>query len=61
MYNSYSGGTTSDSESASALEESHNADEQRLYDESDLLSAKVLPYQFEPTYSKKQMESNHKA
>ena len=46
MYNFYSGGTTSDSESASALEESHNADEQRLYDESDLLSAKVLPYQF---------------
>ena len=60
MYNSYSRGTTSDFESASALEESHNADE-RLYDESDLLSAKVLPYQFEPAYSKKQMESYHKA
>ena len=42
MYKFYSGATARDS----ALKESHDHDE-RLYNESDLLSAKNLPYQFE--------------
>ena len=58
MYKFYFGATASDSDSV--LEEGRNHDERR-YPESDLFSAKILPYQLKRTYSKKQIEADRKA